>query len=224
MTNGFFITGTDTEVGKTTVACGIVHALAARGGTVAVMKPVASGCRETGDGLRNDDAEALIRASGRDWDYATVNPYAFAPAIAPHIAAAEAGVALSLEHLVAVFESLRAGADRIVVEGAGGFRIPLGASFDSADLAARLGLPIVLVVGLRLGCINHALLTAEAIRARGLEFAGWVGNVSATGMPVMDANIATLRDVLPAPCLGIVPHLAVPGPARVAAALSPAFG
>ena len=219
-----FVTGTDTGVGKTAVACGIVHAHVVRGASIAVLKPVASGCRMTPAGLRNDDAEALIRASGRDWDYTEVNPFAFAPAIAPHIAAEAAGVDISLERILDTCATLKARADGIVVEGAGGFRIPLGAGFDSADLAMRLRLPVILVVGLRLGCLNHALLTAEAIAVRGLEFAGWIGNTLADDMPALQANIDALRTHLAAPCLGVVPWLAVPDAASVAAALSLDFG
>ena len=223
MQSGYFITGTDTEIGKTTVACGLVRKLADHGRCVAVMKPVASGCVRTPAGLRNDDAEALIAASGRDWSYEQVNPYAFEPAIAPHIAAADADVEIRLDVILDVFESLRARSDRIVVEGAGGFRVPLTAEVDFADLAVALGLPVILVVGLRLGCINHALLTAEAIRARGLDFAGWVGNASADGMAAMDANITTLEHALPGPCLGVLPRLDLPSAENVAALLRGEF-
>lgn len=224
MTRGYFVTGTDTEIGKTTIACGIVRRLAQAGHDVAVMKPVASGCRETPAGLRNEDAEALIAASGRDRDYADVNPYAFRPAIAPHLAAEGAGVAVSLEHIINVYTRLASRADRVVVEGVGGFRVPLGETFDSADLAVRLGLPVILVVGLRLGCINHALLTAEAVLARGLALTGWVGNTLADDMPALAGNIATLRALLPAPCLGVVPHLSPPDAAQVAGLLSAGIG
>lgn len=222
MSSGFFITGTDTEIGKTTVACGIVHRLAATR-RVAVMKPVASGCRHTPAGLRNEDAEALIAASGQDWDYGLVNPFAFEPAIAPHIAAAEAGVAIDSMVILDAFAALRLQADAIVVEGVGGFRVPLSANFDTGDLAARLGLPVILVVGLRLGCINHALLSAEAIVARGLALAGWVGNELPGAFAAKDENTAALAANLPAPCLGVVPRLDVPRASRVAAFLSTDF-
>ncbi|HEX6929128.1 MAG TPA: dethiobiotin synthase [Gammaproteobacteria bacterium] len=220
MREGFFVTGTDTEIGKTTIACGLVRKLAAAGRHVAVMKPVASGCRLAPDGLRNEDAEALIAASGRDHDYALVNPYAFEPPIAPHIAADEAGVEIRAQVILDAFITLRSRADAIVVEGVGGFRVPLSAAFDTADLAVQIGLPVILVVGLRLGCISHALLTAEAVRARGLEFAGWVGNEVA-GMRERDALVAALAARLPGPCLGVVPRSpSAPGAAQVAAALS----
>lgn len=217
--SGWFVTGTDTEVGKTTSACGLVAKLAARGERVAVMKPVASGCRRTPEGLRNEDAEALIAASGQPWAYAQVNPYAFEPPIAPHIAAAQAGVEIDPAHILGNFHALRGRAERIVVEGAGGFRVPLGPGFDSADLAVELGLPVILVVGLRLGCINHALLTAEAVLARGLAFAGWVGNRLGE-MDVPEENVVALTERLPGPCLGILPRLADPAPLAVAALLA----
>ncbi|HEX7048158.1 MAG TPA: dethiobiotin synthase [Gammaproteobacteria bacterium] len=219
MNRGFFITGTDTEIGKTTIACGVVKRLAGDGHTVAVMKPVASGCHRTAGGLRNADAEALIAACGHDWKYEQVNPFAFEPAIAPHIAAADAGVDISADVILSAFTDLQRQSDRIVVEGVGGFRVPLAKGFDTADLAVKLGLPVILVVGLRLGCINHALLTAEAVQARGLEFAGWIGNSLEPAMDSEAANIEALRERLPGPCLGRVPHLALPNAENVAAAL-----
>lgn len=223
MINGFFITGTDTGVGKTAIAAGIAHRAAAAGRRVAVMKPVASGCERTPDGLRNDDALELIKASGLRWAYDRVNPYAFEPPIAPHIAAEKAGVAISRETIGRIREQLCADADFMadfmVMEGVGGFRVPLAAGFDTVDLARDAGLPVVIVVGIRLGCINHALLTADAINAEGLEIAGWVGNRLDEEMPVIDENIATLRALLTAPCLGIVPRLPVVSAANVAAHL-----
>lgn len=219
MINGFFITGTDTGVGKTAIAAGIAHSAAATGRRVAVMKPVASGCERTPDGLRNDDALALIKASGLRWAYDRVNPYAFEPPIAPHIAAEKAGVAISRETIGRIREQLCAEADFMVMEGVGGFRVPLAAGFDTVDLARDAGLPVVMVVGIRLGCINHALLTAAAINAAGLEIAGWVGNRLDEEMPVIDENIATLRALLTAPCLGIVPRLPAVSAANVAAHL-----
>ncbi len=220
---GYFITGTDTEIGKTTVACGLVRKLAQNGDRVAVMKPVASGCHRTDEGLRNADAEALIAASGRDWPYAKVNPYAFEPAIAPHIAAASAGVEISADVILSAFAELQGQAGRIVVEGVGGFRVPLSEGFDTAGLAVRLNLPVILVVGLRLGCINHALLTAEAVLARGLEFAGWIGNSPGPEMDVQAANVDALARRLPGPCLGLVPRLPAPDPESVAAMLHAGF-
>jgi dethiobiotin synthetase len=206
MSQGFFVTGTDTGVGKTTVACALVRALAGLDLRVAAMKPVASGCRAGPDGMRCDDVLALEAAANVRAARALVNPYAFAPGIAPHLAAQSAGVAIAIERIVAAYAALARQADAVVVEGVGGFRVPLGQGVDTADLAAALGLPIVLVVGLRLGCINHALLTAEAIAHRGLVFAGWIGNVLDPALPALDGNIAALTERLPAPCLGIHPH------------------
>lgn len=223
MKPGYFITGTDTEIGKTTVACGVVRKLRNAARKVAVMKPVASGCRRTAHGLRNEDAEALIAASGGEWDYSQVNPYAFEPAIAPHIAANDAGVEISADKVLSAFENLRRQSDSIVVEGVGGFRVPLGDAFDTADLAVQLELPVIVVVGLRLGCINHALLTVEAVLARGLAFAGWIGNSPAGEMDALDANIEALSQRLPGPCLGLVPWLQRPDPASVAAAFGEHF-
>ena len=217
--NGYFITGTDTEVGKTAIASGVVHCAAASGRRVAVMKPVASGCTREPEGLRNEDALALIAASGIDWDYARVNPYAFEPAVAPHIAARWAGVDIDRGAIDRIRRQLAADADFMVMEGAGGFRVPLRAGFDTADLACDAGLPVILVVGIRLGCISHARLSAESITAAGLTMAGWVGNCLDETMPAIEENIETLHELLPAPCLGIVPRLAVVTAADVAAHL-----
>lgn len=223
MKSGFFITGTDTGVGKTAIAAGIVHRAAATGRRIAVMKPVASGCVWEPQGLRNEDALALIKASGMDWAYARVNPYAFEPPIAPHIAAEKAGVEISRETINRIRGELLAEADFMVMEGVGGFRVPLAAGFDTVDLARDAGMPVVMVVGIRLGCINHALLTADAIAASGLELAGWVGNRLEEEMPVLEENIASLRAWLPAPCLGVVPRLAAVTAAEVAVHLDLPF-
>lgn len=220
MSRGYFITGTDTGVGKTAIAAGIVHCAAKAGRRVAVMKPVASGCERTPQGLRNEDALALIEASGLGWNYGRVNPYAFEPPIAPHIAAEKAGIQIDRETISSVREQLLAESDFMVVEGVGGFRVPLAAGFDTVDLAHDAGLPVIMVVGIRLGCINHALLTAGAIAAAGLELAGWVGNRLDEEMPVIAENIASLRVLLPAPCLGIVPRLEVVSAAHVASHLA----
>ncbi|MGH8226081.1 MAG: dethiobiotin synthase [Gammaproteobacteria bacterium] len=216
---GFFVTGTDTEVGKTVVAAGLVHALAARGLRVAGMKPVASGGRETPAGLRNEDAEMLIAAANVAGDYAEINPYCFAPPIAPHIAAAEAGITIEADRILAAAKTLASRSDALVVEGVGGWRVPLAPDFDVAALAAALGLPVILVVGMRLGCLNHALLTAESIRASGCTFAGWVANEVDPAMERREENFVTLKAALAAPCLGRIPHLDNPTPAAVAAQL-----
>ncbi len=216
--NGLFITGTDTEVGKTVVACGVIHGLRAQGARVAAMKPVASGCRRTASGLRNEDAEALARAAGCAHPYSLVNPYALEPAIAPHLAAAEAGVTIDLEHIAAACQALAADGALVVVEGAGGWRVPLGRSIDISDLVRRLRLPVLLVVGVRLGCINHALLSAEAILADGHSLLGWVANVRAPDYA--QEQIESLRLRMPAPLLGTVPAWPdSPSPGKVAAAL-----
>jgi dethiobiotin synthetase len=217
MSGGLFVTGTDTDCGKTVVACGIVAALRARGPRVGVLKPVAAGAWETPGGLRNQDALDLAAASGSDLPYAVVNPFVYAPPIAPHIAAAQAGEVIRFAPLREAFERVRAASDVVVVEGAGGWRVPLGPDGDVADLAAALGLPVVLVVGLRLGCLSHALLTAESIARAGCRLAGWVANTVDPTMAVREENLATLRARLPAPCLGVVPRLDDVTPAAVAA-------
>ncbi|HEX5313608.1 MAG TPA: dethiobiotin synthase [Gammaproteobacteria bacterium] len=212
---GFFVTGTDTDAGKTVVAAGMIHALAARGLRVAAMKPVASGGYATAAGLRNADAEALIAAANVAAGYEEVNPYCFAPPIAPHIAAAEAGLGIEMEMILRAARALAARADLLLVEGVGGWRVPLGEDFDVAALAAALDLPVVLVVGMRLGCLNHAILSAEAIAVQG-KFAGWIANEIDPAMERREENVATLAAKIRAPCLGRVPHLASPAPATVA--------
>ena len=201
---GYFITGTDTGVGKTRVATALVHALKAGGRTAAGMKPVASGCRRTAEGLRNEDAEQLIAASSIKLAYEEVNPYAYAPAISPHLAAAEANEQIELEKIHVLYRSLAARVDTVVVEGVGGWRVPLGRVITTEHLARSLDLPVVLVVGLRLGCINHALLTAQAIEAAGLKCSGWVANQIEPGMERLDEVVATLVQRLPAPMLGVL--------------------
>lgn len=207
MTAGIFVTGTDTGVGKTLVAQGLVRALRARGLWVAPMKPVASGCRATSAGLRNEDAEALIAAAGGGFAYQLVNPCAYAPAIAPHLAAAEAGRPISLPAIEAAYRQLAAQSDLVVVEGAGGWRVPIDEQRTLAAVPRRLGLDVLMVVGVRLGCLNHALLTAEAIRADGCRLVGWVANLIAADDPRAQAQIDTLVRHLPAPLWGIVPWL-----------------
>lgn len=197
---GLFVTGTDTGVGKTRVAVALIHALRARGLRVAAMKPVSAG---SALGELNEDVAALVQAANVDADVRDVNPYAFAEPIAPHIAAESFGVRIDLEVIAAAYARLAAIADVVVVEGAGGWRVPLNEHEDMADLALRLGLPVVLVVGLRLGCLNHALLTAESIVLRCVPWAGWVGNHIEPAMPQAAENLAALRTRLPGPCLGV---------------------
>lgn len=202
MARGYFVTGTDTGVGKTTFAVALIYALQQRGLRVAAMKPVAAGGALIEGGLLNEDVLALSAAANVKADVQSMNPYAFASPIAPHIAAAQVNVEIELEKILAAYAALSTQADAVVVEGAGGFRVPLGAQLDTADLARVLDLPIILVVGMRLGCLNHALLTAEAIAHRGLKWAGWVANIMEPDLPALNENIAALEARLPAPLLG----------------------
>ncbi|UTW06352.1 dethiobiotin synthase [Pseudomonas benzenivorans] len=217
MTYAYFVTGTDTEIGKTTIAAGLLHAARGAGLSTAAAKPVASGCERTVDGLRNEDALALLGECSLALRYEEVNPLAFEPAIAPHLAAREAGVVLDVATLRRpVQRMLDKGADFTLVEGAGGWRVPLDGQASLSDLVVSLRLPVILVVGVRLGCINQAVLTAEAIARDGLELAGWVANVVDPQTSRLAENLATLAERLPAPCLGHVPRLAKPLPAAVA--------
>ena len=183
------------------------------------MKPVASGCEETPDGPRNADAKRILAAADSPVDYELVNPYAFVPPVAPHLAAAQSGVEIRFDGIRTAFDGLSRQADLVFVEGVGGWRVPLGPDGDVADLAAALGLPVILVVGLRLGCISHALLTAESIEYGGPGVAGWVANAVDPAMAMREENIATLRERIAAPLLGVVPHLPAPTPDAVAAHL-----
>jgi dethiobiotin synthetase len=205
MTRAWFITGTDTGVGKTRIAGALCRGLAARGTRVAGMKPVASGCTLTPEGLRNEDALALLAAMNVRARYSDVNPYAFAPAIAPHIAAREAGVDIDFGVLDRAYERLRMQSQALIVEGAGGWLAPLDSSRAFADLAVHWRLDVVLVVGMRLGCLNHALLTAEAIERRGLRLCGWVANAIDPTILRLTENISSLESRISAPCLGIFP-------------------
>jgi dethiobiotin synthetase len=217
--NGFFVTGTDTGVGKTFVACSLLRAFAARGLKVVGMKPVASGAAPRGNDLVHDDVERLIAAGNVTAPRKRINPYCFTPAIAPHIAAAQAGMRIDLEHVARCFHALSGQADLVVVEGVGGFRVPLGPGGDTAQLAARLALPVVLVVGMRLGCLNHALLTAEAIASRGLALAGWVANHIDPQMAAAEENVRALETLISAPLLARIAFAAAPDPASGAALL-----
>jgi len=176
MTRGFFVTGTDTGVGKTGVSLGLMRALQAQGHTVVGMKPVASGCRATTNGLENEDALKLQRCSSLAVEYGQVNPYAFEPAVAPHIAARISGENIQVPVIRNRFHDLSQRADFVIVEGVGGWLVPINAEQAMQDVAIDLGLPVVLVVAIRLGCLNHALLTADAIHRSGLQLAGWVAN------------------------------------------------
>ncbi len=207
---GYFITGTDTGIGKTRVAVALLHALRRQGRPALGFKPVASGCEAAADGLRNADALALQAASARVLPYELVNPYAFAPPIAPHLAAARAGVTIDVRRICDDIASARP--EWAVVEGVGGWLVPLNERETVADLAAALALPVVLVVGLRLGCINHALLTAAAVRARGAPLAGWVANPIDPAFTDASGNIEALQARLDAPLLAQLPWDAAAAP------------
>lgn len=215
----FFIAGTDTEIGKTFVTCALLHATRARGLKALGMKPIAAGAEQQGDELINEDAARLRAAGSFDPGLALLNPYCLKSPIAPHIAAAEEGVAIEPAPILTAFAALKAQADIVLVEGVGGFRVPLGKAYDTADLARDLALPVILVVGMRLGCINHALLTAEAIAARGLTLAGWVANQVDPAMLRFEQNLAALTERLPAPLLGVTPFQADGDAAKAAAGL-----
>ncbi|WP_070411355.1 dethiobiotin synthase [Pseudomonas lundensis] len=217
MSPAYFITGTDTDVGKTTVAAGLLQAARAAGLSTAAGKPVASGCEVTPEGLRNADALALMAQCTLALSYEEVNPVAFEPAIAPHIAAREAGVALTVQALLTPMQRiLSQRADFTLIEGAGGWRVPLSGQDSLSDVAQGMDLPVILVVGVRLGCISHALLTAEAIAQDGLQLAGWVANIIDPKTSRLEENLATLAERLPAPCLGRVPKLKSPTAEAVA--------
>jgi dethiobiotin synthetase len=202
---GIFVTGTDTGVGKTLIAVSFVKALVRHGLRVSVMKPIASGAEQTPSGLRNADALALAEASNVDVPYAALNPYCFEPAISPHIAAEEAKISINVSVIKDRFEALASGADFVVVEGAGGWYAPIGPTQAMADLPALLGIPVLLVVGVRLGCLNHAFLTRRAIDACGAEFEGWVGNCVDPTLERLEQNLATLERSLGCEPLAVFP-------------------
>ena len=204
----FFVTGTDTDVGKTVVAVALIEAFNAKKLSTLAIKPIAAGCEVTDDGLRNADALMLQNAMSLELPYAQLNPVAFQPPIAPHIAAAQAGKRVSVSRVEGICRGVfMKGADITIVEGAGGWRVPLNERETMADLARALDLPVILVVGMKLGCINHALLTVEAIARDGLPLAGWVANQIDPDMDVCQENINTLKAAISAPCLGIVPYM-----------------
>lgn len=204
----FFVAGTDTDAGKTLVASGLLEKARQLGLQTAAVKPIASGSEVTPEGLRNSDALALIDAMTADLPYEQVNPVAFEPAIAPHIAAMQAGKQLSVSRLAGFCNGVMMRAcDLVVIEGAGGWRVPLNPRETLADLAKELNLPVVLVVGMKLGCINHALLSVEAIERDGLTVAGWVANRVDPNMSCYEENLMTLKTLVAAPCLGEIPFL-----------------
>lgn len=201
MATGFFVTGTDTGIGKTTVSCALLHAFAAQGKKVAGMKPIVAGS-ENGQWM---DVEQLLAASNVNVTRQQINPYAFDPPISPHLAARQLGTEIDLSVIHHAYQQLSAIADLVIVEGAGGFLVPINERQNGADLAKMLNLPVILVVGMRLGCLNHALLTAQAIQASGLTLAGWVANCVDPQMNVVAENIATLEQRLDCPLLGVLP-------------------
>ena len=208
MSNAYFITGTDTGVGKTSIAVALLQAAQKIGLSTAAVKPVAAGCEMTANGLRNDDALLLQQACTTALNYAVINPFALAPAIAPHFAAAREGLQLDAKELAGHCQGvldLKAGFS--VVEGAGGWRVPLNSHETFADLAKLLGVPVILVVDIKLGCLNHALLSAEAIRADGLHLAAWVANQASGVNECHDEMVADLQHRLGCPLLADVPHL-----------------
>ena len=209
----YFIPGTDTGVGKTLVSCALLHGFAAQGNNVVGMKPVAAGCD---DQDQNEDVLHLRAAGNVLAGKGQINPYCLVQAVAPHLAAQFAGIRINFARIEESFSELKAKADVVIVEGVGGFVVPLNDKQDGADLAAHLALPIILVVGMRLGCLNHALLTAEAIAARGLTLAGWVANVLDAEMAMLNENIAALRQRIAAPLIGVIPYQKCPDARAVA--------
>ena len=202
---GFFVTGTDTGVGKTLVAVALTRAFVARGIRTAVMKPVAAGVVQTPDGPRNDDALELLAQSNVSATYEDVNPWLLTTPASPHLAARHDGVTISHDRILAAHRRLAEQADLVIVEGAGGWLAPISSVATMADIAGKLAMPVILVVGLRLGCLNHALLTREAIRSCGLPFAGWIANKMTAEMPLANANIETLASRFGVAPLAIVP-------------------
>src|SRR3977135_1449897 len=203
---GIFVTGTDTAVGKTVVACGLARGFRARGARVAVMKPVSSGATRTPEGLRNADALALIEAAQATTPYALVNPYCFEPPISPHIAAKEAMIEVDIATIRRNFEALAADADWVVIEGAGGWFAPISERQTMADLVCALAVPALMVVGVKLGCLNHAQLTRLALEARGvggLSSAGWVASGADPAMARTAENLASLERLLGEPALAV---------------------
>ncbi|UAA40458.1 dethiobiotin synthase [Paraneptunicella aestuarii] len=209
-----FITGTDTGVGKTFIARTLLDYIKCRDTSSIGFKPIASGCEETPEGLRNEDALALHAESTIQLDYNEVNPYAFKEAIAPHLAAQLAGQSLSVAAITDAYLSLKLKEpDLLLVEGAGGWRLPLGNGEFMSDFVQQQAMPVLLVVGMRLGCLNHARLTAEAIERDGLHIAGWVANQIDHDMPYKEENVATLKELIDAPYLGHLPLVSKPSEA-----------
>ncbi len=208
--HAFFVTGTDTDVGKTYIAAALVRHFVQQEYLTVGMKPVAAGASLVNGRLLNSDVTELEKAGNVSASIDLINPYVFSPAIAPHIAAEQAGTQISLDKIATAFESLQAQADVVVVEGAGGFRVPINRQETMADLAVKLNLPVILVVGVRLGCINHALMTVGSIRAAGPNLVGWVANRMDPHMPAIEENIEMLKAMIKAPCIADVAWGATP--------------
>ena len=217
----YFVTGTDTDAGKTLMACGLLEKARQQGLKTAAVKPVAAGCEVTDEGLRNSDALMLQDAMTLDLPYEQVNPVAFEPAVAPHIAAMNEGKRMAVSRLSGFCRGVTMQAcDLALIEGAGGWRVPLNPTETLADLAIDMQAPVILVVGMKLGCINHALLTVEAIARDGLKLAGWIANRVDPNMSVYEENLLTLKALVQAPLLGEVPFLAQPDKTSAAEYLS----
>lgn len=216
MSRGVYVTGTDTGVGKTLASCALLHALRGRGLRAVGMKPLASGCERTAEGWRNQDALALQAASDPRPAYDDINPFALPSPLAPELAARDAGVEVTLGPILDAYARLAQSADVVVVEGVGGWLAPLSSELDQIDLVRALSLPVLMVVGLRLGCINHARLTAQAIRADGVALAGWIASAVDARMQRSDDTLAMLERRLHAPCLGVLAYAPAPDPARLA--------
>ena len=220
MTRGYFITGTDTEVGKTIVTAALIHAFAERGEKVTGMKPIATGCIQTDSGLHNEDADLLMQYSSVEIPYAQVNPYAYEPAVSPHLAAKKHGESIDFGKIMTVVDQVREQTDWLIVEGIGGWQVPLNDTQTVADLAREVNYPVILVVGTRLGCISHALLTMESIQRSGLEIGGWVANIMDRNVNFLPDVIDTLRLRLNVPLVGIVPPFKLVNPKKVSEHLS----
>ena len=205
--SGVFIAGTDTGVGKTRVAQALIQRGVAAGKRVAAMKPVSAGCVWTEEGWLNDDVALLRAASNVALPLALINPYAFEPPIAPHLAAQKAGVEIDLARIESAYHEITAQSDEVIVEGVGGLLVPLNAKHSAADIILRLDLPVILVVGMRLGCLNHALLTVEAMAQHGIKLQAWVANQIDPNMREFDLNLASLKQRISAPLLCVFPHL-----------------
>ena len=205
--SGVFVAGTDTGVGKTWVAQALIQRGVAAGKRVAAMKPVSAGCVWTEEGWLNDDVALLRAASNVALPLALINPYAFEPPIAPHLAAQKAGVEIDLTRIESAYREIAAQSDEVIVEGVGGLLVPLDAKHSAADIILRLDLPVILVVGMRLGCLNHALLTVEAMAQRGIKLQAWVANQIDPNMREFDLNLASLKQRISAPLLAVFPHL-----------------